>query len=92
MLFECLIADDDFGAASASGLPEPAASFRAMLSDQSYAAGLLDAMTERFAVDPVPTTPIQTIAFEVKTGGVSGQVGRAGSVAAPFADIEEQNQ
>lgn len=87
MLFECLIADDEFDIES-GGLPEPASSFRATLHDNSYAAGVLDTMAAHFAGEALPPR-VESIAFEAKRLGISGQAGPAASVAPPFEEIEE---
>ncbi|MER9278726.1 hypothetical protein [Mesorhizobium sp. M0522] len=86
MLFDCQIPGDDFTVGGQ--LPEPSATLAALLPAGSYAAGILADLSSRFAASP--TYPaIQTIAFEVKRNGVSGEMGTTAAVAPPFADIED---
>ncbi|RWI99685.1 hypothetical protein [Mesorhizobium sp.] len=86
MLFECQIPDDEFS--PAGGLPMPAASIAALLPENSYARATLDNMAAQFAAS-APLPVIDTIAFEVKRNGLSGQVGTAAAVESPFPDIED---
>jgi hypothetical protein len=86
MVLDCQIPDDAFQASG--GLPQPAASIAAMLPPGSYASIILDRLAGQFlAAEPLPR--IETIAFETKQHGVSGQAGTAAHVGPPFADVEE---
>lgn len=86
MLLDCQIPDDSFRVSG--GLPEPAASIAALLPTGCYAAGILSRLASQFgAAAPLPR--IETIAFETKQRGVSGQAGAADQVGPPFADVEE---
>ncbi|MER9875576.1 hypothetical protein [Mesorhizobium sp. M0195] len=87
MLFDCQIPDDDFS--GGAGLPQPAARIAALLPDNSYAKATLANMAAQFvAAAPLPI--IDTIAFEVKQAGVSGEMGPAAAIAQPFPEIEEE--
>ncbi|RWI99657.1 hypothetical protein [Mesorhizobium sp.] len=86
MLFDCQIPDDDFS--GGAGLPQPAASIAALLPANSYAKATLENMAAQFAAT-TPLPVIDTIAFEVKQAGVSGQVGTDAAVEPPFPNIED---
>ncbi|MER8556135.1 hypothetical protein NKH37_28945 [Mesorhizobium sp. M1217] len=86
MLFDCQIPDDDFS--GGAGLPQPAARIAALLPANSYAKATLDNMAAQFAA-AAPLPIIDTIAFEVKQAGLSGEMGPAASIAQPFPEIED---
>lgn len=86
MLFDCQIPDDSFQ--PTGGLPAPAAAITALLPAGSYAAVMLQKLASQFAA-AAPLPRIETIAFETKQKGASGQAGVADQVAPPFADVEE---
>ena len=84
--YDCQIPDDQWG--EAGGLPEPAASIMAMFHDQSPARRTLQELAASFRGEPCLLV-IETIAFETKLRGVSGQAGEDCAVNPPFADIPE---
>lgn len=83
---DCAVPDDDFS--TGGGLPEPTRSIAAMFPVKSYARKTLEQLATKFPVAPSYPS-IETIAFQVKQQGLSGQAGENVAVKPPFAEIEE---